>query len=121
MSIAVKHSIIRSTDGRIKYRIFSPGGKEHYHLGIWIEGEERELEHIVLVEYELHPSFKNRIRKSSNRKNGFSITIWTWGIFNIHIRLHDCMGKIREMDHKLAYELPPDDGKSYVQVGQTTG
>ena len=116
MSLTVRHNVIRSVDGRIKYKVFHPGGREHYHLGVWIDGDDRELDQIVLVEYELHPSFRDRVRSSKNRKNGFSVTFWTWGMFNIRVRIHRQGGQAQEQDYYLKYELPPDDGASYVEV-----
>ena len=116
MSVTVRHNVIRNVDGRIKYKALRSGGKEHYHLGVWIDGDDRELDQIVMVEYELHPSFKNRVKRSRNRKNGFSVTFWTWGMFNIHIRIHRQSGQVQKLDHYLKYNLPPDDGTSYVKV-----
>jgi transcription initiation factor IIF auxiliary subunit len=117
-SLRIKQNVIRSVDGRIKYRKFNVGGREHYHLGVWLDGDDRELDRIVKVEYELHPSFTNRVRSSSNRKNQFSVTFWTWGMFDIGVRIHRQDGSVEELTHHLRYELPPDDGTNYVDLGE---
>ena len=74
MGIQIKQNVIKSTDGRIKFKKFTQAGHEHYHLGVWIDDDERELDQIAFVEYELHPTFSNPVRKSANRRNNFSIT-----------------------------------------------
>jgi transcription initiation factor IIF auxiliary subunit len=116
MGLAVKQNVIRSVDGRIKYKKFSDAGREHYHLGVWLDGEDRVLDEIDYVEYELHPSFKNRVRKSSNRKNSFSATFWTWGMFDIEVRVHYFSGDVDTLTHALEFSLPADDGTTYVAV-----
>ncbi|VUD41973.1 hypothetical protein TDB9533_00598 [Thalassocella blandensis] len=111
MSVSVKHNVIKSIEGKVKYKIFKEGGKEQFHLGVWIDGNERELDTITKVEYKLHESFKNQIRTSENRKNSFSITFWTWGYFNIKVTIHFANGETKFIDHYLEYELPnsPDE------------
>ena len=42
---------------------------------------------IDLVQYELHPSFKNRIRVSDKRSEKFDIKIWTYGYFIVKAKL----------------------------------
>ncbi|MEP5764368.1 MAG: pYEATS domain-containing protein [Halieaceae bacterium] len=116
MPLTVKQNVIRSVDGRIKYKKFSDAGREHYHLGVWLDGEERVLDEINFVEYELHPSFSNRVRTSKNRKNSFSVTFWTWGMFDIEVRVHYFSGEVETFTHTLEYSLPADDGHTYVAV-----
>ena len=43
VSLKVRHNVIRSVDGRVKYKVFRPGGKEHYHLGVWIDAEVQDF------------------------------------------------------------------------------
>jgi len=116
MDIKIRQNVIRSTDGRIKYRKFNPNGKEHYHLGVWVDGDERTLDDISSVEYHLHSTFRNPVRKSENRRNGFSVTFWTWGMFEIQVVINRYSGKSEIIQHKLAFDLPADDGTNYVEV-----
>ena len=116
MSLNFNRQVIKNPQGQIKYRILHSGGREHYHVGIWLEGPEDELDKVEKVEHELHPTFRNRIRSSSNRNNKFSITIWTWGMFAVKATIHFKDGSTEEKSYYLSYELPLDDGTNYIQV-----
>jgi transcription initiation factor IIF auxiliary subunit len=116
LNFNLKQNVICNADGKIKFKKFLEKGKEHYNLGLWIDGAERELDQINYVEYELHPTFKNRVRKSTNRKNSFSITFWTWGMFDININIHMHSGQVISLIHKLKYSLPADSGENYIEV-----
>lgn len=118
MNISVKSSLIKSIDGKIKYKTFESDGREHYHLGLWIDGREEELNEIYKVEYELHPTFKKPIRSSNNRKNKFSITFWTWGTFDILVKIYKWSGEIEKLDYYMDYKLPKDDGETYIDVSR---
>jgi transcription initiation factor IIF auxiliary subunit len=117
VALEIKHQVVRNPDGKIKYQVFSPGGKEHYHLGVWIEADTAELDRIARVEYLLHPTFSRRLRQSANRDNKFSVTFWTWGMFKIGVRVFYKDGTTGDIDYVLSYELPPDDGSNYIRVG----
>ncbi len=118
MDISIKHNIIRSTDGRIKFKQFKAGGREQFHLGIWVDADTTTLEQIKEVEYILHPSFVKRTRTSRNRNNNFSVTFWTWGQFKIAVIVHTLSGDKISLDYDLKYELPKDDGTNYVDLTQ---
>lgn len=123
MGYRLKNSVIRDPSGRIKFRRLKAGGHEHYHIGVWLEADsEREMDRVALVEYELHPSFKERTRTSTNRSNDFSITFWSWGTFVIRALLH-LVGEEADfvrVEHQLEYDLPADDGTNYVDVTADT-
>jgi transcription initiation factor IIF auxiliary subunit len=110
--------MIRDRDGRIEYRYLHKGGHEHYHLRIWIEGSEEILHNVASVEYLLHPSFKQRVRTSTNRENKFAISIWTYGMFRMNVTLRYSDGHTESLPYRLAFDLPEDDGTNFVMVGQ---
>lgn len=115
MSYTVKSNVIRSIEDKIKYKQFKDNGRKHFHLGVWVEASERELDEIEFVEYELHPSFKRKNRNSRNRPNNFSVTFWTWGMFNIKVSIHLHSGETKNIDYYLEYSLPSDRNE-YVRV-----
>ncbi|MBX3134295.1 MAG: hypothetical protein KF689_13010 [Gemmatimonadaceae bacterium] len=118
MPYSVKNQVIRNADGQIKFWVPSEGGREHYHVGLWIEATPEELDRIEEVEYELDPSFRRRVRRSANRDNKFGITIWTWGMFEVGVKIHLHGGEVRTLSYYLSYELPPDTGDNYAQVAE---
>jgi transcription initiation factor IIF auxiliary subunit len=116
MNFKVNRQVIKNPAGKIKFWKPDKNGREHFHVGIWIEGSDDELDSIDHVEYTLHQSFKRPVRSSSNRSNKFSITIWTWGMFPIEIAIHLHDGTINRFQHYLSYELPDDDGTNYIAI-----
>ncbi|MCP4486089.1 MAG: hypothetical protein GY820_02030 [Gammaproteobacteria bacterium] len=115
MSYKIKSNVIRSVDGKVKYKQIKEKGRKHFHLGVWVDAFERELDEIEYVEYKLHPSFRKQTRKSSNRPNDFSVTFWTWGMFNIEVSIYFHSGEMKKIDCHLKYSLP-DDHSEYVKV-----
>ena len=119
MSFSLRDSVIKTHDGKIKYRQFSEGGAEHYHIGVWLtNSDDSEMDQVEFVEYTLHPSFSRRERRSSNRDNDFSITFWAWGAFQIEARVHfvDPGMTPQTLHHKLGVRLPADTGDNYEKV-----
>lgn len=116
MTLAIKQQIVKNPAGKIKYWKPNPSGREHFHIGIWLDGDSTELDKVLRVDYRLHQSFKKPNRSSSNRSNKFSITIWTWGMFTIDVEVHRRDGSVERMQYYLSYDLPPDDGTNYVAV-----
>lgn len=69
---------------------FSRLGKPHSQVFLEIEpNEASDLKNIKSVEYILHPTFKNRIRHSSDSKNNFQIEIKTWGTFVVKVKINE--------------------------------
>lgn len=116
MAFSVERQVIKNPEGKIKFWKPSENGREHFHVGIWIEGSDKELDSVDHVEYTLHPSFKRPMRSSSSRNNKFSITIWTWGMFMIDVAIFMKNGETHNIQYYLSYELPSDDGSNYIAV-----
>jgi transcription initiation factor IIF auxiliary subunit len=67
---------------------FREGGRLFHNVKIYLEADnENELKPINLVQYELHPTFRERIQVSDDKLNKFEIKIWTYGFFNIIAKL----------------------------------
>lgn len=115
MDIQVKHEVIKNSSDKIKFRRFKLGGYEHYNIRLFIEGED--LSEVSFVEYELHPTFPNPLRKATNSEQGFAIDIWTWGEFEINVSIHFKNREIQDVIHSVAYsnELPADE-QNYIDV-----
>ena len=66
---------------------FRENGKLHRLVRIYLEGPKEEIDKIKSVEYELHPTFRQRYRQAEDPRNQFEITIWTYGFFKIKATL----------------------------------
>ena len=73
---------------------------------IFLEGDEIELNEIEYVEYTLHETFPNPIRRIYDRSNGFKLETSGWGIFTIYIRIHfkDKNRKDEFKEHELDFK-----------------
>ena len=95
----VKHELVKKR-GKIRFRKFSRDGFDHFNLLIYVEGDLRDLES---VEYELHPSFADPIRRVTQREGGFPLRIWTWGEFEIAVTFYLADGSTEQTVHNLLY------------------
>lgn len=115
---SLRSSVIKTPSGKIKFRK-GTSGREHYHIGVWLHAAaDRALDQVSHVEYMLHTSFRQPLRKSSNRNNDFSITFWAWGAFEIVATIHftDTARTSEKIHHQLDIRLPEDTGSNYEEV-----
>jgi transcription initiation factor IIF auxiliary subunit len=69
-------------------KVFRKGGRYHHRVKInIIATDDDSLERIKSVQYELHPSFRQRILTATDVMNKFEIKIWTYGYFRIQATL----------------------------------
>jgi hypothetical protein len=87
-------------------------GNDWWKWAVWIEGSPPDLNQIVNVEWTLHPTFPNPIRKSSNRATKFMLETGGWGTFQIRARLQMKDGSIRRLSHYLQLYYPDDSSSS---------
>ena len=109
MDISVGHEVMKDKRGRIHYRKFRKGGYDHYHITIFLVGND--VERVSYVEYELHPTFSKPIRISENSKDNYSISIWTWGVFEVGVTIYLKDGNKEYLAYDLKYSnsLPPGE------------
>ena len=68
---------------------FRKGGHPHYKVRIYLIADNpTELDNVSFVQYELHPSFKDRHRSTSDRSSAFEIMIRTYGYFDVQAILN---------------------------------
>ncbi|MDA0735136.1 MAG: hypothetical protein O2909_09970 [Chloroflexi bacterium] len=84
MAFRIKSERIRG----IESKPFREGGKKHYSVRIFLDADSpEELDQVDSVQYELHPTFRNRQRVSSNRATQFEIIIWSYGFFTAKAKI----------------------------------
>lgn len=86
---------------------------------VWLEGDPEELDQVTSVEYHLHPTFPNPVRKVKDRESNFRLQSQGWGIFNLKalVELHD--GSSEQLSHMLELRYP-DDLESAASRGATS-
>jgi transcription initiation factor IIF auxiliary subunit len=59
-------------------------GQEYYRLRIFMDADESErLDDVAEVTYRLHPTFRDPIRKVTDRRSNFELRTAAWGEFNM--------------------------------------
>lgn len=64
------------------------GNEDWWDWEIHLEESEEKLDEIEYVEYTLHDTFPNPIRRIYDRSSGFKLETNGWGIFTVYIRIH---------------------------------
>ena len=90
--------------------------KDFYKWAVWIEANESDLSAIDHVEYLLHPTFPNRLRKSDDHASNFKIESKGWGEFRIDISITKNSGEVIKLWHWLSLS---DDEIEVVSRGGT--
>ena len=58
-------------------------GDDWWEWAVWLEGNDADLDNVEEVEWQLHPTFPNPIRRSSDRASRFKLETAGWGVFLI--------------------------------------
>lgn len=84
-------------------------GKDRWEWSVWIDGPAERLDEIAYVEYILHPTFDQPLRRVKDRSSQFRLTGRGWGEFMIHANISTHAGEIQRLDHWLRLT---DEGRS---------
>lgn len=82
------------------------GGKLHYYVRIYIEAPATALDSTELVKYELHHTFRDRYRVSTDRSKNFEIRIWTYGYFDIKASILRRDGQTIKVSGYVEWKVP---------------
>jgi transcription initiation factor IIF auxiliary subunit len=84
----------------------SEGSTNWWHWTAYIDSpDEEELDKIAYVEYHLHSSFKNPVKRVRKMRGGFPLTMKGWGTFQINARVvfKDKNTKDLSLSHQLKF------------------
>ena len=76
-------------------------GNGNYSWTIFVDEDQSVLARIKLVEYTLHPTFPNPVRRVTTRENRFALTALGWGEFRVYAKVFFTDGKVINCDHWL--------------------
>jgi len=62
--------------------------QNYWNWSIWIDASDEIINQIDMVEYILHPTFYNRVRRITTKEDKFILSSKGWGEFMIHIKIY---------------------------------
>ena len=63
-------------------------GENYWSWSVWIDAPDAIIKKIDMVEYILHPTFPNRVRRIFTKENNFKLASKGWGEFMIYIKIY---------------------------------
>ena len=81
-------------------------GNDWWKWAVWIEGKDEALDLIDCVEWILHPTFPNPIRKICDRASKFRLETGGWGVFQIVAQVQLKNGQNKKLFHLLKLYYP---------------
>jgi transcription initiation factor IIF auxiliary subunit len=84
-------------------------GDDWWQWAVWVEASDQALEQIEHVEWTLHPTFPDPVRRATNRAQKFRLETGGWGVFPIIARLKMKSGDTVRLRYTLQLHYP--DGR----------
>jgi hypothetical protein len=102
--------------GPIQVRKKADSGKLYFKVYLFITGQD--LPFVDKIVYKLHPTFKkNMVTSKPHSGNSYgSISIWTWGLFELTAEVKLRNGKEFTLKHQLNYDKELKEHKSKIKV-----
>lgn len=95
--------------------------KSRYKVWIYLEGVY--LFYVDYVTYVLHPTFEKPIRKVQRTYSNANcnLIIWTWGVFEVDIKIKLKTGEIVSLTHRLSFDKQLQDSNiKYINTRNVT-
>jgi transcription initiation factor IIF auxiliary subunit len=73
---------------------------------VWLDAPPAELDNVESVEWRLHPTFPDPIRRVSDRATNFRLDTAGWGVFPIHASVKLKGGTTLKLRHQLQWHFP---------------
>ena len=81
-------------------------GDDWWKWSVWIDATDQELDKIVSVTYTLHPTFREPVKKMTDRGSKFRLSTMGWGIFTLYALVEFTDGHSRKLSHALKLHYP---------------
>jgi transcription initiation factor IIF auxiliary subunit len=76
-----------------------------WEWSVWVEPEDR-LDEVEYVQYTLHHTFSNPVRRVNDRSSRFKLTTGGWGTFTIYAKIVTKSGREYKLTHELELQYP---------------
>ena len=83
-------------------------GDNWWKWSVWLEGSDDDLNGVEYVEWTLHPTFPDPIRRQVNRSEKFRLDTGGWGTFPIRALIQMKDGTSLRLMHRLKLYYPKD-------------
>ncbi|MGH9871735.1 MAG: pYEATS domain-containing protein [Pyrinomonadaceae bacterium] len=90
-------------------------GNDWWEWAVWVEGSDEALDKVDYVEWTLHSTFRDPIRKVTNRAQKFRIDTGGWGEFQIHARVRTKDDRSFRLKHNLSLRYPSGKRASAIE------
>jgi len=88
-------------------------GNDWWEWAAFLDDEgSGELSQVDYVEYVLHPTFPNPVRKVTDPQDGFKMKTAGWGVFMLKAFVNKKQGDKVKLTHMLEFKDSPIDGVS---------
>jgi|SRR5277367_2051337 len=81
-------------------------GDEWWSWSVSLAGSDEELDAVAEVEYTLHPTFSDPVRRIKTRQNRFKLSTEGWGGFLIYARVVKKDASTCHLQHQLRLYYP---------------
>src|SRR5207302_745068 len=92
-------------------------GQDWWEWSVWIEASDKVLDEIDYVEYKLHATFPDPVRRATNRDEKFLIESAGWGEFMIGVEISTKKGERLKRQHWLTLDYPATPSKNLISSG----
>jgi transcription initiation factor IIF auxiliary subunit len=81
-------------------------GEDWWEWSVWVEGSNDCLDQVDYVQYTLHHTFRNPVRRVNDRSSKFKLTTGGWGMFTIYANVVTKNGAEHKLTHGLEFRYP---------------
>ena len=92
-------------------------GQDWWEWSVWIGASDKVLDEIDYVEYKLHATFPDPVRRATNRDEKFLIESAGWGEFMIGVEISTKKGERLKRQHWLTLDYPATPSKNLISSG----
>lgn len=79
---------------------------DRWRWWVWLDGERDELDRVEAVEYHLHPTFPDPIRRVTDKESRFRLEAQGWGVFQLKALAILNDGSVEQLVHMLELRYP---------------
>ena len=81
-------------------------GDDWWKWAVWVEAPDEALDRIDYVEWILHATFPDPVRRTRDRESKFRLETGGWGVFQIAARVMKKDGEQIKLRHDLSLHYP---------------